>query len=108
MKHIFFDLDRTLWDFESNSHETLIEICIKHKLDKKGVNDFDRFIREYKDNNEKLWDLYRKNQISQRDLRKKRFEQTLNTYKIFDPKLILEEINKRDPELSYLKDVLIR
>ena len=28
--------------------------------------------------------------------------------KIFDPKLILEEINKRDPELSYLKNVLIR
>ena len=25
-KHIFFDLDRTLWDFETNSHETLLEI----------------------------------------------------------------------------------
>ena len=87
MKHLFFDLDRTLWDFESNSHETLIEICIKHKLDDRGVNDFDSFIRVYKDNNEKLWDLYRKNQISQKDLRRKRFEQTLNTYKIFDSKL---------------------
>ena len=45
MKHLFFDLDRTLWDFESNSHETLIEICTKHKLDDKGVNDFDSFIK---------------------------------------------------------------
>jgi len=30
--HIFFDLDRTLWDFGANSSETLIDILDKFKL----------------------------------------------------------------------------
>ena len=28
-KHIFFDLDRTLWDFEKNSNEVLNELISK-------------------------------------------------------------------------------
>ena len=31
-RHIFFDLDRTLWDFETNSHATLLEICNAYDL----------------------------------------------------------------------------
>ena len=33
-KHIFFDLDNTLWDFESNSRDTLLELFEKHNLHK--------------------------------------------------------------------------
>ena len=73
VKHIFFDLDRTLWDFEVNSHETLLELCVKYNLNDLGINDYESFIKRYKCHNEKLWVLYRNNSISQKELRKERF-----------------------------------
>lgn len=81
-KHIFFDLDRTLWDFETNSHETLLEICDKYDLKKLGIANYIQFIKEYKSINEQLWSLYRLDEISQKDLRKERFHQTLELYNI--------------------------
>ena len=63
IKHVFFDLDRTLWDFEANSHETLLEICHYYNLKEKGILDYERFIEAYKIHNEKLWHLYRLNKI---------------------------------------------
>ncbi|MAR40349.1 MAG: noncanonical pyrimidine nucleotidase, YjjG family [Flavobacteriales bacterium] len=81
-KHIFFDLDRTLWDFESNSHETLLEICEKYDLKNLGILNYIQFIKEYKIINKKLWNLYRLDKISQKDLRRERFQQTLELYNI--------------------------
>ena len=82
VKHIFFDLDRTLWDFEFNSHNTLLEICNKFNLSDKGITDYEEFIKKYKVHNEQLWDLYRVNKISQKDLRRERFQRTLSDYNI--------------------------
>lgn len=84
IKHIFFDLDRTLWDFETNSHETLLELCNDYNLKKKGVLDYEEFINTYKIHNEKLWDLYRVDSISQKDLRRERFQRTLSDFGIND------------------------
>ena len=81
-KHIFFDLDRTLWDFEINSHETLLELCNTYKLNAIGVDDYEGFIRTYKNHNAKLWDLYRVDKISQKDLRRERFQKTLSDFGI--------------------------
>jgi putative hydrolase of the HAD superfamily len=86
-KHIFFDLDRTLWDFEINSHETLLELCNTYKLNAIGVDDYEGFIRTYKNHNAKLWDLYRVDKISQKDLRRERFQKTLSDFGINDFKL---------------------
>tara|TARA_X000001036_G_C20656528_1_gene797209 strand:+ start:1086 stop:1778 length:693 start_codon:yes stop_codon:yes gene_type:complete len=86
-KHIFFDLDRTLWDFETNSHETLLELCNSYRLNEKGVLDYEEFITRYKDNNEKLWNLYRLDKISQKDLRRERFQMSLKEFGINDFKL---------------------
>ena len=86
-KHIFFDLDRTLWDFETNSHKTLLEICVKYDLKKLGILNYIQFIKEYKIINEKLWNLYRLDKISQKDLRRERFQQTLELYNIKDSDL---------------------
>ena len=55
IKHIFFDLDRTLWDFEANSHETLLELCTSHNLSDKGIEDYEAFIKIYKVHNEQLF-----------------------------------------------------
>ena len=76
-KHIFFDLDRTLWDFDANSHETLLELCDTYKLNEKGISDYEEFIKTYKAHNAELWDLYRVDQISQKDLRRERFQRAL-------------------------------
>ena len=86
-KHIFFDLDRTLWDFDANSHETLLELCDSYRLNEKGVLDYEEFITKYKDHNEKLWDLYRVDKISQKDLRRERFQMSLKEFGINDFKL---------------------
>jgi len=94
IKHIFFDLDRTLWDFEANSHSTLEELFSIFKLEEKGILNADEFIRIYKAHNEKLWGLYRKGDISQKDLRRDRFQRTLSDFGIKDFPLA-EEIGEQ-------------
>tara|TARA_B100000902_G_C27314893_1_gene920642 strand:+ start:1454 stop:2140 length:687 start_codon:yes stop_codon:yes gene_type:complete len=84
MNHIFFDLDRTLWDFELNSKETLIEIYERYNLSNLGIDNYHDFIKKYKIINEELWDLYRKNKISQNKLREYRFQKTLEEYNIYN------------------------
>lgn len=81
-KHIFFDLDRTLWDFEINSYETLLEICNKYNLKELGIKSYIEFIKKYKKINERLWKMYRVDEISQKDLRRERFQKTLELYNI--------------------------
>ena len=83
-KHIFFDLDRTLWDFEHNSHKTLLELYKSYNLKEKGVASSLEFIKIYKTYNTKLWDLYRVDKISQKDLRRERFQRTLSDFGIND------------------------
>ncbi len=86
-KHIFFDLDRTLWDFEENSNETLLELCNKYNIASRGISDYNEFITKYKLHNEHLWALYRENKISQKKLRSQRFHNTLLDFGIDDFKL---------------------
>lgn len=84
IKHIFFDLDRTLWDFEKNAQETLEEIFLNFSLEKKGVNNFESFMKRYKSHNEKLWDLYKQGSIEKKYLRDQRFQLTLEEFNIND------------------------
>jgi putative hydrolase of the HAD superfamily len=83
-KHIFFDLDRTLWDFAANSQSTLEELFSTFNLKSKGIQNADVFIRIYKAHNEKLWELYRVGKISQIDLRRERFQRTLADFGLKD------------------------
>jgi len=86
-KHIFFDLDRTLWDFEKNSHEVLQEIYAKHQLQKKGIPSFDDFYNTYHTINHDLWDLYRVGKITKEFLNLERFFATIRTFGIQDEEL---------------------
>ena len=54
---IFFDLDRTLWDFDFNSEETLLEIYEKYRLTHLGVRSAEEFVSIYKQINSQLWDI---------------------------------------------------
>jgi putative hydrolase of the HAD superfamily len=89
-KHLFFDLDHTLWDFEANSRATLIGLYESLKLKDRGVHDFDLFHKNYLKHNDKLWERYRKGFIKQEELRTKRMWLSLLDFKIADEALTKE------------------
>lgn len=90
IEHVFFDLDRTLWDFESNSEATLKELFSEFDLTKKlGVSDLN-FIHEYKRINEIFWEDYRNGVIAKEELRYARFEAALKFFGHADAKLASE------------------
>jgi putative hydrolase of the HAD superfamily len=93
-KHIFFDLDHTLWDFESNSKETLQDIFIEFSLQGKGVPDFAAFHQAYVIHNDRMWERFRKGYINREDLRWKRVWHTLLDFKIGDQQLV-QDISSR-------------
>lgn len=74
-KHLFFDLDRTLWDFEKNAILALEHIY--NKYSKLGyIGDFERFMVVYRYVNEDLWEKYRDGEISKDQLITDRFHHT--------------------------------
>lgn len=85
-KHILFDLDRTLWDFEQNMRLTLMDIFDKHELNK-AFPDFETFISSFVAINNKLWGWYQDGKLKKEVLRYKRFELTLKEYGIKDKDL---------------------
>ncbi len=85
-KHIFFDLDRTLWDFDKNSNETLNEIIIEFNLEEK-IQDTSDFQQRYTKHNNKVWELYSNRKMGKTELRTERFRLLLAEYNIDDNKL---------------------
>jgi len=81
-KHLFFDLDRTLWDFEENSKQALTELFEEFELQARLKTDVDSFIASYKNYNELLWDEYRRGEIEKDYLRSARFLLTLKHFGI--------------------------
>lgn len=90
--HIFFDLDRTLWDFGKNSTETLLDIITKFELEE-IVHDCKVFIEKYNYYNYKLWDYYRLGQLNKHQLRHERFRMLLEDFGIDNLKLV-EDISR--------------
>ena len=74
IKHIFFDLDHTLWDFERNSSLTFKLLLKKYKIN----IDIEDFLNVYMPINFSLWDLYRDNKISKAYLRYNRLKLTFD------------------------------
>lgn len=89
-KHLFFDLDHTLWDFDANSKLTLEEIYITFELEQRGVHSFDLFFTNYLAHNEKLWARYRNGTVKAEELRWKRMALSLLDFKIGDEALARE------------------
>jgi len=86
-RHLFFDLDHTLWDFDANARVTLESLYEGLQLKERGVHDFELFYRNYLVHNEKLWERYRKGFIRQDELRTKRMWLSLLDFKIADDAL---------------------
>jgi putative hydrolase of the HAD superfamily len=89
-KDLFFDLDHTLWDFETNSRETIQELYTTHQLANLGIVDFDGFYKTYSAHNHRLWDRYTKGFIKQEELRWKRVYLSLLDFKVANEALAKE------------------
>ena len=75
-KHIFFDLDHTIWDFDRNAEETLNELYHTYDLNKLGLTSCADFIATYTENNHQLWADYHLGKITKDFLRSERFSKT--------------------------------
>lgn len=83
-KYLFFDLDHTLWDFDTNAKSSLTEIYAEFELHKTVTPEFEDFYKQYIYHNEILWDRYQKGFISADELKWKRMWRTLLDFKIGD------------------------
>ncbi len=81
---IFFDLDHTLWDYDSNCKEALIEIFELFDLLNFGIKNPTDFIAQFHIANDKLWNLYDTRQITSDELRFRRFREIFVAFGIDD------------------------
>lgn len=86
MKHLFFDLDRTLWDFEANSKKALQILFSEMKLND-HIEHFNHFHHTYIRINAELWKLYGKGKLNKEELRDSRFRKALEHHQIYDVEL---------------------
>jgi len=75
-KHLFFDWDHTLWDFEKNSEMSLRSLFLDLELQALGMPSFELFFEKYIAINDLKWDLYRQGKITKQGLRESRFQET--------------------------------
>jgi len=102
IKHIFFDLDHTLWDFEKNS-----ALTFKYLLEKYNINvSLNIFLNVYMPINFSLWDLYRDEKITKEYLRFNRLKSTFDKLNINVNSNIIDKISedyiKHLPDNNYL------
>jgi putative hydrolase of the HAD superfamily len=77
-KHIFFDLDHTLWDFDKNSALTFEKIF---ELNKLAVN-LNDFLEVYVPINFKYWKLYREEKVDKKTLKFSRLNDAFKAMEI--------------------------
>jgi putative hydrolase of the HAD superfamily len=104
--HLFFDLDNTLWDFDTNSRHVLSELFVSFQLEEKLKTDFSSFHDFYVKKNDELWHLYYFNKIQKSELRYKRFYDSFLNFGLDDvnfSKTISEEYVRISPYSKILK-----
>jgi len=87
-KHLFFDLDHTLWDYEKCSNETLKELYQEFELSNRGF-EINSFLQQFRIINEALWDQFHLGKIDKEVIRTDRFPAILKALNIEDNNLAL-------------------
>lgn len=90
IKHIFFDLDHTLWDFDKNS-EIAFELIFQEVLPQINV---EAFIRVYAPINQACWKLYQNNLITHEELRYKRLAASFSELNIKVSDELIDKISE--------------
>lgn len=97
IRHIFFDLDNTLWDFNTNSRQVLKDLFFEFNLESRCGIDVERFIFHYEKINAELWAKLRAGEISKEQLRSNRFYNSMQYFGFEDYELGYQM------ELEYVK-----
>lgn len=93
IKHVFFDLDHTLWDFDKNSGLTFEKIFNLNKLDIK----LDDFLPVYEPINLKYWKLYREEKVTKSALRYGRLKEAFDCI----------EVKVEDDMINHLSEIYL-
>lgn len=75
-KHLFFDLDNTVWDLDTNSKNALFDLFLKYSLSK-YFDSLEQFRALFYKYHWQLWNEYLKGKVKREELRILRFCKTL-------------------------------
>jgi putative hydrolase of the HAD superfamily len=106
-KHLFFDLDDTLWDFQKNSGIVLAQLFEEFELATKLNTDYAVFLQTYKRINLEFWSKYYTKQIDKHYLRNHRFNETFKAfgYDNYEENLVItSQYLDRAPRETHLKE----
>lgn len=103
--HLFFDLDNTLWDFDTNSFHAMLSTFRNFGLDRKNIV-FSEFFEVYSNHNHALWLEYRNREITKKELITERFRRTFEELNItgIDPEATNTVYLDLMPEQNQLKE----
>jgi putative hydrolase of the HAD superfamily len=104
-KHVFIDLDDTIWDFHANSMNSL-QITFDHLGLDAYFNSFEDFFEIYRKRNLELWELHGKGEITKSFLQAERFYYPLRKVGIEDER-VGEKMGKMYLELMTERTILI-
>jgi putative hydrolase of the HAD superfamily len=82
IRHLIFDLDHTLWDFEKNAEEAIEHVLKIHAAQLPKQLNFSAFFAVFSPINQKLWEQLDRGQISHEYLRRQRFKLSLEALDI--------------------------
>jgi len=101
-KYYLFDLDRTLWDFDTNARNNIFSLLDDYDItdDKQG------FFDNYDKINHALWAEYEKGAITKAVLKSERFYRTIKLYGI-DNREISEEFGDKYLDRMPLQNALM-
>jgi len=104
-EHIFFDLDHTLWDYDTNTSEAVFEIYEYYHFQALPVSRED-FLTRFHEINNYLWDLYNHGKIDRMFLRQKRFNMILEKLG-FDESFVPKGIGEKYLSIAPSKNALV-
>lgn len=109
-KCVFFDLDHTLWDYETNSEEALKELFDQYQL---KISSFKDFYNTFVKINTAIWNDYDRNLIGRDVIRNERFDRIFKACGVDNYELSLQfsadyvrESPKKSNLVPHAKEVL--
>lgn len=90
IRHIFFDLDNTLWDYRRNAKIILAKLFEEFQIQEKYAFSFNEFYPFYYESNESLWADLRDQKVTKEDLRDRRFPEAFTNMGIPNPEFAMD------------------
>ena len=93
-KHLFFDLDHTLWDYDKNAKETLEELYLELDIGKLSGFTKQHFVESFFIVNDRLWLWHDEGKINKAFIRKYRFHEVFKSIE-YENQELSQTINRK-------------